>query len=75
VLLCKCSRGRVNCRSNAHLLQEAAEEMMRSERLVRLSPSMMARETQRIHPVAPLRKSPTGPGAQPRARASGPSAA
>lgn len=48
----------------AHLLH-FAEEMTSSDRLVRLSPSMMARETQRIHPVAPVFQSLIGPGAQP----------
>ena len=48
----------------AHLLH-LAEEMMRIERLVRLSPSMMAREIHRIHPVAPFFQSLMGPGAQP----------
>ena len=39
---------------------------------VRLSPSMMARLTQRIHPVAPDFQSPMLPGAQPLRRAKGP---
>ena len=42
-----------------------AEEMMRRERLVRLSPSMMARDIHRIHPVAPFFQSLIGPGAHP----------
>ena len=44
-----------------------------SEREVRLSPSMMAREIQRTHPVAPVFQSPMGPGAHPLCRATGPS--
>ncbi len=47
-----------------HLLH-LAEDMMRMERLVRLSPSMIAREIHRIHPVAPFFQSVIGPGAQP----------
>lgn len=34
-------------------------------RLVRQSPSMMARLTHRIHPLAPVSQLPTAPGAQP----------
>lgn len=49
------------------------EEMTSSDRLVRLSPSMMARDTQRIHPVAPVFQSIIAPGAHPLARAYGPS--
>ena len=49
-----------------------AEEMIRRDRLVRLSPSMMAREIHRIHPVAPFFQSLIGPGAQPLTPSIGP---
>ena len=43
-----------------------------SEREVRLSPSMIARETHSTQPVAPVFQSPIGPGAHPLYRAKGP---
>lgn len=55
----------------AYLLH-LVEVMTKSDRLVRLSPSMMARETHRIHPVAPVFQSIISPGAHPFARAYGP---
>ncbi len=51
------------------MLQEAAELRMRMERLVSESPSMMARDTHRIHPVAPSFQSIIAPGAHPCPRA------
>lgn len=48
-------------------------EVKRSrEREVRLSPSMIARETHSTQPVAPVFQSPMGPGAHPLYRAKGP---
>lgn len=46
-------------------LPQLREVTTSSERLVRLSPSMMARDTHRIHPVAPSFQSPISPGAHP----------
>lgn len=49
------------------------EEMESRVREVTLSPSMMARDTHSTQPAAPVSQSLMGPGAQPCARAYGPS--
>ena len=64
-------------RGGGHLLrrQLRREVASSSDREAALSPSMTARLTQMTHPLAPSRQSVMAPGAQPRARATGPSAA
>lgn len=49
----------------------AIEDWMVGMRETKESAHMMARETQRIHPLAPEDMSPTGPGAHPACLDSG----